>query len=254
MRTGHNRKPRPVSGIEREIIMDKMDTELDIVETSSMSKLVNKAVGTAVGRDRNSLSKNSTISKHNSAVLNSFSGSRAYPVVPNATVDNYTSGVSMTHGRPHFRHIVSPSPTSGKKTIDKYGISNDQRTHSPSSEDEAYYISSWSGAKNDKNNNIMKKSFISHPSSAPSRKIAQSSQVSRVSDVTAWPPSGLPHSVIHGKNRGKPGSSVNNARSDAVSGSRLHQASVRSRSSSLEVDGINTASVHGNYLLKFFVK
>ena len=162
-------------------------------------------------------------------------------MVPNAA--------AASNGRLQHRHLVASSINAGtgKKTSDKFGQAGEQRAHSPSSEDEAYYMSSWTSAKKEKNSSGIKTALMNHPSSAPSKKIAQSGTFSRNCESTAWQPSVSNVTTANAKPKVRSGPLSANIRSEGNSvGRTLSGTSVpRSRSASNDADGNSALGGYG---------
>ena len=230
VKSGSHRRPRPVSGVEQSGVMEKVDAELEITE-SSPARIQMKS-NQPGNRDRVASAKSSgSVKPHG---LGGNNGIKAYPAVPN------TAGGSNSSGRLQHRHVVSSQGVS-KKPYDKQGQPSDLRNHSPSSEDEAYYLSSWN--KNEKSS--PKKAGASHPSSAPAKKQAG---LHARGGTAAWQSSNAVSAVPANRKRaGSSGSRLDGA----AAVNRLASSAVgRTRSSSQEKEGIlNGYGASGSYFV-----
>lgn len=215
--------------------MAKMDADLDIFETSPARNSQNKSSSGGPQSYTRAFSARNTSggSKHYSGTSVN-TATRGYPIMPS------TVGPTMPNGRLLHRNVVaSPSSSSGRKSNEKYGHSSEQQVHSPSSEDEAYYLSSWTTTKSERSSVGASNTLINHPSSAPSKKLTNSG-FARVNETSAW------QAGSASKPRHLTGSIPSTLRAESNSNCRQQISGTigRSRSSSQEND---SSFILGNY-------
>lgn len=226
MKSGSHRRPRPVSGVEKSGVMEKKDAEIEITEASPVrTQIKSNLFG---NRDRVASAKSAGSAKPYGS--GGSAGSKAYPAMPS------TAGGTTSSGRLQHRHVVNNQGL-GKKTYDKPGQSCDLKNHSPSSEEEAYYLSSWN--KSEKVS--PKKAGVSHPTSAPAKKQFQSGSQAR-GGTAAWQTSAVSSVPFNRKRSGSSGSRLDGGPVNR----QVSSAVGRTRSSSQEND-LNGYGASGNY-------